>query len=238
MDLLLAWSRTRTVAEAILACLVVNVGVFLLALALGEVVVRLWRARPISDPAPAVTARERLLATTCVVLNSLVMFVGWSLFVRGLLRVEGDAPAWRWIVDALVLLFVMDVAMYATHRLAHHDLVFRWVHGVHHLYDRPRPLTLFVLHPIEVLGFGGLWIVVLLAHVFSLGGMLLYLTANTVFGVVGHVGVEPLPPAWGRVARLVGTSTFHARHHRDPGSNYGFYTTVWDRLFRTLGRTR
>jgi sterol desaturase/sphingolipid hydroxylase (fatty acid hydroxylase superfamily) len=121
-----------------------------------------------------------------------------------------------------------------THRLAHHELAFRWVHGVHHRYDRPRPLTLFVLHPLEVLGFGGLWIAVLTTHAFSLGGLLLYLTLNTTYGVVGHTGVEPLPPRWERVLRLVGTSTFHAHHHQDPRSNYGFYTTVWDRLLGTL----
>jgi sterol desaturase/sphingolipid hydroxylase (fatty acid hydroxylase superfamily) len=66
--------------------------------------------------------------------------------------------------------------------------------------------------------------------------MLIYLTVNTLFGVLGHVGVEPLPDAWARwpVLRRIGTSTFHARHHQQPGTNYGFYTALWDRIFGTL----
>jgi sterol desaturase/sphingolipid hydroxylase (fatty acid hydroxylase superfamily) len=45
-----------------------------------------------------------------------------------------------------------------------------------------------------------------------------------------------LPDAWvrWRLTRSIGTSTFHARHHERPEGNYGFYTTVWDRLLGTL----
>ena len=32
----------------------------------------------------------------------------------------------------------------------------------------------------------------------------------------------------------IGTSTFHAEHHLQPRTNYGFYTVIWDRLFGTL----
>jgi sterol desaturase/sphingolipid hydroxylase (fatty acid hydroxylase superfamily) len=28
--------------------------------------------------------------------------------------------------------------------------------------------------------------------------------------------------------------SFHARHHQDITCNFGFYTLIWDRLFRTL----
>ena len=34
--------------------------------------------------------------------------------------------------------------------------------------------------------------------------------------------------------RLIGSSTFHANHHQDGDVNFGFYTNLWDRLFRTL----
>jgi sterol desaturase/sphingolipid hydroxylase (fatty acid hydroxylase superfamily) len=38
------------------------------------------------------------------------------------------------------------------------------------------------------------------------------------------------------VLRSIGTSTFHARHHQEPTSNFGFYTSIWDELFRSLNR--
>ncbi len=237
MELILAWTRNRTFVEAASLSLLVNVVVFLLALFVGEAILRLWRKQKVADPPLPLSRSEVALAAACVVLNSVVMLAGWLLFVRGIVNVDADPSPLRWLVDLVILTIVMDLAMYVTHRAAHHPIAFKYVHGIHHVYDKPRPLTLFVLHPIEVLGFGGLWIAVLCTHAFSLGGMLLYLTLNTTFGVVGHIGVEPLPRTWGKLVRLVGTSTFHARHHQDPTSNYGFYTTVWDRLFKTLGKT-
>lgn len=237
MDALLAWTLARSFAEAAALSLAVNVVVFVAALAVGSVMIRAFPAPRVAKPPPPLAREEIGFATACVVLNAVVMFVGWALFRAGILTVSGSGAIGRWLVDAILLVVVMDLAMYLTHRAAHLPPFYRLVHGIHHRYDQPRPLTLFVLHPIEVLGFGGLWIGVLCTHTFSLGGMLLYLTINTVFGVVGHVGVEPLPKAWARwpLLRRIGTSTFHARHHQEPTTNFGFYTTIWDRLFRTLG---
>jgi lathosterol oxidase len=236
MQPLLDWTLRLDVGMAVASSLVVNVIVFLLTLGIGFAITRIWRARPVASPAPPLARVELALAASCVVLNSLVMFTGWALFRASILKVDGDERPWRWAMDAVALVLVMDLAMYLAHRLAHHPIAFRFVHGLHHRYEAPRPLTLFVLHPIEVLGFGGLWVAVLCTHSFSLGGMLAYLTVNTTFGVVGHVGVEPLPRAWVRwpLLGMIGTSTFHARHHQTPTSNYGFYTALWDRLLGTL----
>jgi Delta7-sterol 5-desaturase len=59
---------------------------------------------------------------------------------------------------------------------------------------------------------------------------------NVLFGLVGHLGVEPFPKAWVRLPliRLISTSTFHAEHHGDRHHNFGFYTLIWDRLFGTI----
>jgi hypothetical protein len=97
-------------------------------------------------------------------------------------------------------------------------------------------LILFALNPVETLSFGGLWLAVIAVYPASWLGMSVYLVLNVAFGTVGHVGVEPLPRAWVRwpILRHIGTSTFHAQHHARRGTNFGFYTLVWDRLFRTL----
>lgn len=110
------------------------------------------------------------------------------------------------------------------------------MHRLHHEYDRPRPLTLFILNPVENLSFGALWLIVIVVYPASWLGMSIYLTLNVLFGTVGHLGVEPLPSWWGRVPALrnLAGSTFHARHHQDLGCNFGFYTLLWDRLFGTL----
>lgn len=236
MEELLAWIRARTIAEAAVASLAVNVAVFAATLAIGALIVSTWRERRVARVPAPIDRTELGLAAVCVLLNAAVMLAGWWLFRAGHLRVDASPSPLRWLVDAAALTLIMDVAMYATHRLAHVEPLYRWVHAIHHRYEHPRPLTLFVLHPIEVLGFGGLWLMVLLAHRFSLGGMVAYLTLNTLFGVVGHVGVEPLPAGLARlpIVRAIGSSTFHAVHHQRGTTNFGFYTALWDRLFRTL----
>lgn len=67
-------------------------------------------------------------------------------------------------------------------------------------------------------------------------GIVAYLALNLLFGTLGHLGVEPFPAAWARwpLLRNIGSSTFHATHHGDRNVNFGFYTDLWNRLFRTM----
>lgn len=103
----------------------------------------------------------------------------------------------------------------------------------------PEPIDLFVLHPVETLAFGTLWLGLLVSYPFNTYAIIIYLAANLLFGLVGHLGIEPLPERFRRlpVLKFIGTSTFHHGHHEDPDHNYGFYTNIWDRLFRTLKQT-
>src|SRR5205085_1422480 len=98
------------------------------------------------------------------------------------------------------------------------------------------PLTLFVIHPLETAGFGVLWLALITIYGASLLGMSIYLALNVAFGLVGHLGVEPLPERWRSlpILRHVAMARFHATHHQDPHHNFGFYTRVWDSLFGTL----
>jgi sterol desaturase/sphingolipid hydroxylase (fatty acid hydroxylase superfamily) len=214
-----------------------NAGIFLLSLAAGEVLVRLFHDRAVTPPPDPLEPSEMLLAATCVVLNTLVGVAGWVLWKRGVIVVRRDVGL-RVVLDVLILLLAMDFLMYVFHRVAHVRWIFPLVHRTHHHYDRPRPLNLFVLNPFEVLGFGALWLTLLCVYSATWWGILIYLALNLAFGTLGHLGVEPFPRAWSRlpVLRHLGSSTFHANHHQDRHVNYGFYTDVWDRLFGTLRR--
>lgn len=223
-------------AAAALWALGWNVAIFVVCLLAGEAAIRLWRRYPIGVERPAlVTAAELGWAVSCVLLNALVTVAGMWLWRRGWIELRENEPR-RVLVDFAVLFFAMDLGMYVSHRLAHIPAVFRMVHGTHHQYTSPRPLTLFVLNPLEVLGFGGLWLAVLLLYPASSAAIVLYLGFNVVFGWMGHLGVEPAPAGWAEtpLARWVTTSSFHAGHHADRYHNFGFYTVIWDRLFGTL----
>ena len=227
--------RPMTLPEAALWLLVENVALFFLSLAFGHALLILFRPRRVVDAPEPVQWQELAWAANCVLLNTVVTLAGWWLWQRNIIVIRPDT-GWLVPLDVLVLLLAMDLGMYVTHRLAHIPALYRIIHATHHRYDKPRPLNLFVLNPLEVLGFGALWLAVITVYHSSWTGMLIYLALNLLFGTVGHLGVEPLPRSFARwpILRHLGTSTFHARHHQDGNVNFGFYTDLWDRLFRTL----
>lgn len=228
--------RSLTWTGAAALFLAGNTLIFVASVASGICLASAFARRRITAPPPQEALRlEGLAAASAVVLNSGVTLAGWALWRAGIIRFRTDTGLYAWL-DVLVLLLVMDVAMYVLHRVAHARVLFPLLHALHHRFDRPRPLTLFALNPVETLSFGGLWLAVIAVYPASWLGMSVYLVLNVAFGTVGHVGVEPLPRAWVRwpILRHIGTSTFHAQHHARRGTNFGFYTLVWDRLFRTL----
>lgn len=212
-----------------------NILILVFSLAAGELLIRLNRNHRVADLPPPLTLTEVLLACSTVLLNTLITVAGLWLWRSGWIHpVTASVP--RMLLDFLVFFLGMDLGMYVLHRMAHHPKIYPWAHLTHHKYENPRPLTLFVLNPLEVLGFGMLWLLAVMVYPATIEGMVVYLTFNVIFGLLGHVGVEPFPVAWIRrpILKEISTSTFHAEHHQDAHHNYGFYTLIWDRLFGTL----
>ena len=213
-----------------------NALLFAATLLIGHGLVKRFARFPIAESPPPLSRTEVLWAGLCVLLNTGVTLAGWFLWKAGWISIPLHETVWQVLRDVLVLLIFMDTAMYFLHRTAHHPFLFGWLHKLHHVYDNPRPLTLFVLHPFEVLSFGGLWLLLLCVYPATFTAMGIYLTLNVAFGLIGHLGVEPFPASWAThpVLRYIGGSAFHARHHREAVVNFGFYTTVWDKLCGTL----
>jgi Delta7-sterol 5-desaturase len=228
--------RDASLVEASLLLLAENVVVFLLAIATGAVIVRMFPERRVAHLPERTEAIEVALTISTIVLNTVITIVGWWLWREGIVKFRTDTGVRAWLIDPLLLLVIMDIAMYALHRVAHVGSLYPLLHRTHHRFDRPHPLTLFVLNPFEAVAFGSLWLAVIIVMDFSWIGMAIYLGLNVLFGVVGHLGVEPLPDRFKHlpILRWLSTSTFHARHHQDRKHNFGFYTLVWDKLFGTL----
>lgn len=214
-----------------------NLAIFGASVALCAWIGRRWGERKLFEEPQALTRGDVLLAFTAVALNSLVAVVGWLLWKAGWIRITHPAW-WRTASDVAIFLGAMDFGMYLFHRLAHHPWVYSWTHARHHTHESVNPVSLFVLNPFEVLGFGSLMIGVMTVVPLSGAAVLIYLILNVLFGTLGHAGVEPFPESWQRrlLLREIGSSSFHAGHHRSPTTNFGFYTQIWDRLFGTLER--
>ncbi|TGE28182.1 sterol desaturase family protein [Hymenobacter metallicola] len=232
---LLDFCKTLPWQAALPLFLVENLLVLLLAVGLGYLLqVGFGRARALGPLYQPVSAQEFRFAAYTLFLNTGITFVGFLLWRHGYIRIREDV-SWRVLLDFLVLFLGMDLLMYVFHYGIHHSVLYRWVHGLHHHYTAPQPIDLFVLHPLETLGFGGLWLLLMLVYPASLTAIVAYLVVNVLFGALGHCGVEPYPATWARhpLLRHLGSSAFHFQHHQDDTHNFGFYTSLWDRLFGT-----
>lgn len=235
MNQLIDYLHGAALWQIALLLLLENFAIFALVLLLGQWVARRFTGRAVQAEAAPVARTEIALAVSTVLLNTLVTLAGLRLWRAGVIQFRVDTGVRAWL-DVLLLLLIMDAAMYALHRIAHAPLLFSIMHSTHHRYERVRPLTLFLLSPVENLGFGLLWLTVITFYHPSWLGMSVYLALNVAFGAIGHLGVEPLPDRWKQLPILnhLSTSTFHAQHHQQLDYNYGFYTLIWDKLCGTL----
>ena len=234
MNSFLDWAFALSPLEAIGWLIVLNVSIFIVSLLAGCIATYVFGQSRIVESADRLSKREMKFAAAGIGVNTLITIVGWYLWKAGILEIRRDT-GWQVLLDFFILLLVMDIGMYVLHRVAHLPWFFP-IHRLHHEYDRPWALTLYVVHPLETLGFGMLWLTVIVFYSSSWMGLCLYMIANVAAGTLGHLGVEPFPRWWVRVPflRELGTSTFHAEHHQDVEHNFGFYTVIWDRLFGTL----
>lgn len=231
------WIWNWSVNELLVYSFTLNIVIFWGSLAFGIALQKIFKAKKAYPLLTKPYSRiEKHLAIATVIINTIVMIAGWFLWKEGWIFIREATSILTSILDSFVLFFIMDAFMYWFHRIAHIQFIFNLVHKLHHQYDKPQPITLFVLNPFETIGFGGLWLIVICIYQSSLNGMIFYLILNTFFGLVGHIGVEPYPRNWFALpfVRNITTSTFHILHHQNPEFNFGFYTSFWDTWFHTL----
>lgn len=184
-----------------------------------------------------VTRREILLASMTLVMNTLITHAGFLLWQAGVIQI-GEEISLKVVLDFSVLFIGMDFLMYVFHYAIHKTVLHTYIHQLHHQYEAPQPIDLFVLHPIETAGFGSLWLLLIFVYPASFAAVSTYLALNVLFGVLGHSGVEPFPAAWAEapILKYIGSSSFHFQHHQNGKYNFGFYTSLWDHLFGTYAQ--
>ena len=153
---------------------------------------------------------------------------GWGLF-NAL-----DVPFWLAAIATVVLL---DLAVWAQH-LATHKIGWLWrLHEIHHADGRFDVTTGLRFHPAEIalsLIYKSAVVVLLGAPAAAVVAFEVILNSGSMFE---HANLR-LPPKLERaLRRVIVTPDMHRIHHSvhrsEADSNYGFFLSVWDRLFRT-----
>ncbi|QIY90258.1 sterol desaturase family protein [Chryseobacterium gallinarum] len=210
---------------------IINIFLYFFSISLYIFIDRTCRKNVLQEKDHPVTRSDLYLSFLTIICNTLVMLIGVFLWKTGWIELTIHPSVTEIVSEVIALLLLMDVLMYFFHYAAHLPFVYKRIHGKHHQHVSTNFLSLFVLHPLETIGFGLMMLVLLMCYDFSAVSISVYLLVNLVWGTIGHLNREFFPASFDRI--FVGTTRFHNQHHVDETKNFGFYTSIWDRLFGT-----
>jgi len=211
--------------------LISNVFLYLFSITLYQFIEKTCRKDLLQEQNHPVTQSDAYLSFLTVVCNSFVMLLGAFLWKNNWITIDLQPSVGSVFLETIALIFLMDLLMYFFHYAAHLPFVYKILHGKHHEHVSTNFLSLFVLHPFETIGFGLMILALLMSYDFSIISIVLYLSINLIWGTIGHLNREFFPASFDRL--FIGTTRFHNQHHLDETKNFGFYTSIWDRLFGT-----
>ncbi len=153
---------------------------------------------------------------------------GWGLFHRL------SVPGW---FSAIVTFLVLDLQMYARHRLSHRWSSLWRLHRLHHTDREVDFTTTLRFHPLEALimvALEGGFIAILGA---SAIGVVAFRLISTCIDFTSHANLNLHDGLDRFVRRIVTTPNMHRIHHserlEEGTSNYGNILSLWDRWFGT-----
>ena len=172
--------------------------------------------------------RDRKWLVSTLLFNTAITLIGAELFLLKIISFD-YATSYRIVTDTFALIFVMDFSMFVFHYLVHKFEAIFPIHQLHHTHVETTATSLFILHPLEVLGFGFIWLGVLWVWDWNIFGVVIYLAFNIIWGTLGHIKSIKFDFK----SSIFTNTTFHQRHHQNQSANFGFYFSIWDTIFRT-----
>jgi len=164
---------------------------------------------------------------------SFLIFLGYY----GLNKLYFDLTeyGYLWLIgQILVLLLLTEISFYFVHRAMHSKTLFRHTHKLHHLSTDPTPFALNSVHTFEaIMDIGFIVIASFLIPLHPLG-LFSTVTIALIWSTIGHLGYEILPKRLYSIGKYLNLPTYHNHHHKTFNYNFGYYTTILDRVFGTL----
>jgi ring-1,2-phenylacetyl-CoA epoxidase subunit PaaE len=165
--------------------------------------------------------------------STLFMLLLLSLKANGTLKFYADSNKyglWYQVITVMVLLLVSDAWFYWSHRIMHHQSLYKYVHALHHKSLDVNPFTSQSFHIIEAVWLT-LWLLplamVMPISMSALGAMQVLGMFNN---LKSHLGYEFYPGFFGKVPpfNLLVTATNHSLHHTQYNGNYSLFFRFWD----------
>lgn len=144
-----------------------------------------------------------------------------------------DRSGWYFLFSVVAYALLFDLYFYWTHRWLHLRPLYKAVHQVHHRAENTDVYALYYFHPAEsaIYALAHVFIVLLLPlHPLAIVLALIWIDLQN---WILHWGYELCPAVWRRRLWFFSTAEFHFQHHQGVHGNFGYFTTLWDRLGRT-----
>ncbi len=189
-----------------------------------NMVISFWWAQTKHLKSLKVTGLDVKTSVITLVINIIIAIPGYYLFSINKIMFTNH----YFVRDLLLLIIAFDFAMYGLHYLSHIMWPLNIIHKNHHAHKYFNEFSLYVMHPMEAVFFGTLLTLFTYLFSFNMYSFLGFIFFNYLYGVIAHLNIRsPKQPM------VFGNSTFHAEHHEKSNCNYGFYTVIWDKLFKT-----
>ena len=220
----------------ILTGMVINTVLVFISMGTYVVFTKIRAQHKFQNKALPIVTKDIFLGVVVLCCNAFIFVIAALLWQKNHIVVVAHQQWYVVFAELFLLILSMDFLMYWLHRLMHMQPFFRYIHSRHHQHERTNALSLFVLHPLEAIAFGLLLMLLLYLYSFTALSIGIYLILNLLWGTIGHLHVT-FPSK--KIANMMpinqlGTSTFHYLHHQIPAYNFGFYTVIWDKIFKTV----
>lgn len=175
------------------------------------------------------TVADFRLSLSILFFNIVIAIPGYLLFYFNIIVFKYEYIWVSIVIDVVIIGMVVDLIMYISHYFSHKIPWMKALHERHHTHHTFNELSLYVMHPLETIGLGMLFTLLFWLYDFNLYAVMLFLVFNWFWGVIAHFNVKRTERY-----RFFTNSVFHAIHHQEKRVNFGFYTTVWDRVCGTI----
>ncbi|WP_435261819.1 sterol desaturase family protein [Tenacibaculum sp. nBUS_03] len=170
--------------------------------------------------------KEIIGSILTLLINILIAIPGYILWINDVI-IFSESSIWLSFVGLFLL---MDFLMYILHYLSHSIGLLNKIHSKHHEHsDKFNCISLYHMSPWESIFFGLLLTMVTILFQFNIYGFILFLFFNWLYGLITHLNGSTYTP----YLFIFTTNTFHKAHHKLDNRNFGFYTFLWDKLFKT-----
>ena len=175
------------------------------------------------------------------IINSIIVFLlvpgGLYLWAQNIETGVLHLVNWPYWIEFTLSLIVFDLLIYWQHRVLHEVPLLWRLHKVHHTDLEMETTTALRFHPLEIalsLGIKMIAIVLIGPPAIAVVVFEILLNANA---MVHHSNFTLPKPVDAILNKLIITQTQHYVHHSEvvseTNSNYGFFLSVWDYIFRT-----